>query len=88
MQPHGMCISAGVAHIPEDRQRAGLVGDFSVAENMVLTRYHDDGFSTGIKMDWPQARTVAADLVEQYDVRTPSHPDAGGLPSLAATSKR
>jgi simple sugar transport system ATP-binding protein len=69
---------AGVAHIPEDRQRAGLVGDFSVAENMVLTRYHDDGFSTGIKMDWPKARAVAADLVEQYDVRTPSIQTAAG----------
>jgi simple sugar transport system ATP-binding protein len=69
---------AGVAHIPEDRQRAGLVGDFSVAENMVLTRYHDDGFSTGIKMDWSKARTVAADLVEQYDVRTPSIQTAAG----------
>ncbi len=64
--------SAGVAHIPEDRQRAGLVGDFTVAENMVLTRYHDDEFSHGITMDWPKARSVAADLVEQYDVRTPS----------------
>ncbi len=64
--------SAGVAHIPEDRQRAGLIGDFTVAENMVLTRYHDDEFSTGFKMDWPRARAVATELVEQYDVRTPS----------------
>ena len=64
--------TAGVAHIPEDRQRAGLVGDFSVAENMVLTTYHDDTYSDGLSMDWPKARSVAAELVEQYDVRTPS----------------
>ena len=64
--------SAGIAHIPEDRQRSGLVGDFSVAENMVLTTYHDDAFSHGITMDWPTVRESATRLVEQYDVRTPS----------------
>ncbi len=63
---------AGVAHIPEDRQRAGLVGDFSVAENMVLTTYHDGEYSHGLTMDWPKARDVATKLVDQYDVRTPS----------------
>ena len=69
---------AGVAHIPEDRQRSGLVGDFSVAENMVLTRYHDDEYSSGFSMDWPAARRRAAELVEQYDVRTPSIQTAAG----------
>ncbi|NND74996.1 MAG: ABC transporter ATP-binding protein [Ilumatobacter sp.] len=63
---------AAVAHIPEDRQRSGLVGAFTVAENMVLTRYHDDQFSDGIRMDWDTARSTATTLVEQYDVRTPS----------------
>lgn len=45
----------GIAHIPEDRQRQGLVGGLSVAENLVLTRYHDEEFSNGIIMDWPAA---------------------------------
>ncbi|MGA9279496.1 ABC transporter ATP-binding protein [Ilumatobacter sp.] len=63
---------AGVAHIPEDRQRSGLVGEFSVAENMVLTRYHSDQFSNGVTMDWPSVRSNARELTEQYDVRTPS----------------
>ena len=39
---------AKIAHIPEDRQREGLVPDFSVAENMVLTGYHSEPFSTGV----------------------------------------
>lgn len=63
---------AGVAHIPEDRQRSGLVGSFSVAENMVLTRYHSDEFSNGVTMEWNKVRENARELVEQYDVRTPS----------------
>ena len=63
---------ARIAHIPEDRQRSGLVGAFSVAENMVLTSYASEPFSSGFLMNWSKAREVAAELVEQYDVRTPS----------------
>jgi general nucleoside transport system ATP-binding protein len=69
---------ARVAHIPEDRQRAGLVGTFSVAENMVLTSYHSEPYSTGFRMHWATARDMAASLVDQYDVRTPSITTAAG----------
>ena len=62
----------GIAHIPEDRQRQGLVGGLSIAENLVLTRYHDEEFSNGIVMDWPSAHSVAENLVKEYDIRTPS----------------
>ena len=62
----------GIAHIPEDRQRQGLVGGLSVAENLVLTRYHDEEFSNGVIMDWPAAHRAAEDLIVEYDVRTPS----------------
>ncbi len=60
-----------VAHIPEDRQRSGLVMSFSITENMVLDGYYHEPYSRGIKMDWDQARAKAGELVEQYDVRTP-----------------
>ncbi len=63
---------ADIAHIPEDRQRDGLVPTFSVAENMVLTNYYDEPFSSGVRMHWGTARSRASELVEQYDVRTPS----------------
>ena len=67
--------SLGVAHIPEDRQRQGLVVGLSIGENLVLTRYHDDQFSNGIQMKWGVAHQVAANLVAQYDIRTPSADD-------------
>ena len=63
---------ASVAHIPEDRQRSGLVLDFDVTENIVLDSYYARPFSNGIRMDWPAARRSAQQLVEEYDVRTPS----------------
>jgi general nucleoside transport system ATP-binding protein len=62
----------GIAHVPEDRQRQGLVGGLSVAENLILTRYHDEEFSHGIVMDWPAAHSVAENLIAEYDIRTPS----------------
>ena len=63
---------AGVAHVPEDRQRSGLVLDFTVAENMVLDSYYAEPHSTGISMNWDDVATYSEELVRQYDVRTPS----------------
>ena len=62
----------GMAHIPEDRQRQGLVGGLSVAENLVLTRYHDDQFSHGVIVDWDAADAMAETLIGEYDIRTPN----------------
>ncbi|MEK7295159.1 MAG: ABC transporter ATP-binding protein [Actinomycetota bacterium] len=62
----------GIAHIPEDRLRQGLIAGLTVSENLVLTRYHDDPFSNGLVMHWDEARSLSADLVEKYDIRTPS----------------
>lgn len=62
----------GMAHIPEDRQRQGLVGGLSVAENLVLTRYHDDQFSHGVIVDWDAANAKAETLITEYDIRTPN----------------
>jgi general nucleoside transport system ATP-binding protein len=62
----------GMAHIPEDRQRQGLVGGLSVAENLVLTRYHDEQFSHGVIVDWEAANAIAETLITEYDIRTPN----------------
>ena len=68
----------GMAHIPEDRQRQGLVGGLNVAENLVLTRYHDDQFSHGVIVDWEAADAIAETLITEYDIRTPNKETAVG----------
>ncbi len=60
-----------VAHVPEDRQRSGLVLPFTVTENIVFDSYYEPPISQGIRMRWEEARERAARLVEEYDVRTP-----------------
>ena len=64
--------NASVAHVPEDRQRSGLVMSFSLTENFVLDSYYDEPFSHGIKMDWDRSREEAVRLISEFDVRTPS----------------
>jgi len=60
-----------VAHVPEDRQKSGLVLPFTVTENIVLDSYHEQPISRGVQMNWSAAREQATRLVDEYDVRTP-----------------
>jgi ABC-type uncharacterized transport system ATPase subunit len=70
----------GIAHIPEDRQRNGLVPNFTIAENMVLDTYYSPSFSKGVSMDWPAVHTASAEAVLAFDIRTPSiHEKAANL---------
>jgi simple sugar transport system ATP-binding protein len=62
----------GMAHIPEDRQRSGMIGTFTIAENMVLDSYYDDRFSSGPTLRWPDVYREAAQVVTDFDVRTSS----------------
>jgi len=62
-------LDAGVGHIPEDRQRRGLVLEFSIAENIAL---HDYAKPPDARLGWlfPQRLvTRAARLIKEFDVR-------------------
>lgn len=63
-------MRAGVAHIPEDRQKHGLVLDFKVSENMVLTTYQDPRFGRGGFIDNKAIDEQATKLIQEFDVRT------------------
>ncbi|MHA1549450.1 MAG: ABC transporter ATP-binding protein [Alphaproteobacteria bacterium] len=63
---------AGIAHIPEDRQRSGIIGTFNIAENMVLDTYYDDRYSSGISMHWPAVYKSTAQIIRDFDVRATS----------------
>ncbi len=62
----------GMAHIPEDRQRSGLIAEFDLAENMVLDSYYEPRFSKGVSLDWNAVHSVCVKNVIDFDVRTPS----------------
>ncbi|MCJ7435696.1 MAG: ABC transporter ATP-binding protein [Anaerolineales bacterium] len=65
-------LERGVAHIPEDRQRHGLILSFPIYDNMMLCTYYQPPFARGIVLQEKIIYNNAEVLVEQYDVRTPS----------------
>ena len=62
----------GVGHVPEDRETDGLVGGYSVADNLVLDRYDEPEFSRYGIRNRGAVDALAAELVSQFDIRTPS----------------
>jgi len=65
-------LAAGIAYVPEDRQEDGLIGDFSVADNMVLDQYDKPPFASGINLRLGAIAANAAERVKEFDVRTTS----------------
>ena len=65
-------FAAGLAHVPEDRQRDGLVGSFTVAANLVLNQLRSRPFSRRGRIDRGAVQRHAVQLVEDFDVRTAS----------------
>jgi simple sugar transport system ATP-binding protein len=61
----------GVAHIPEDRQRDGLVLNFPIKDNFILNTYYHT-FAKGFVIDQAKVEMVARQWVKDFDVRTPS----------------
>ena len=72
-------LDLGLGHIPEDRQRRGLVLEFSLADNLAL---HDFDKSPYSRMGWLHPKRIigaARKLLQQFDVR-------GGSPQTLASS--
>lgn len=65
-------------HVPEDRHTYGMVSSYSVAENLVLTAYAKPPFAKGVSVQQAAIESHATELVDQYDVRTPSVRVSGG----------
>lgn len=63
---------SGVGHIPQDRHKFGLVLNYSVAENLVLQTYYKRPYSKFKVLNYKQILQKAEQLIEEYDVRTPS----------------
>ncbi|MGW8319687.1 MAG: ABC transporter ATP-binding protein [Candidatus Promineifilaceae bacterium] len=76
----------GVAHIPEDREKHGLVMSYSVADNLVLNTYYREPFARGVLLQRKAVEANGEKLVEQFDVRTPSIDTTAG--SLSGGNKQ
>jgi general nucleoside transport system ATP-binding protein len=65
-------LEQGMAHVPEDRQKDGLVLSFPVADNLVLNTYYVPPFAHFGMMDHKAILEAAEKRTREFDVRTPS----------------
>jgi simple sugar transport system ATP-binding protein len=71
-KPPRPIIESGVGHVPEDRQRYGLVLSYPVTDNMVLCSYYRSPYARRGVLNHAVIDENAQKLVRQFDVRTPS----------------
>lgn len=65
-------LEAGLGYIPEDRKKDGLVGDFTIAENLMLDGSFGPPFAKGLEIDFANRDRIADELIAEFDIRTPS----------------
>ena len=61
-------FDAGIAHIPEDRHKKGLILDYSVAENLILGRHREPAFSTPAAIDFMRVAAFSAKTAGDYAI--------------------
>ncbi len=63
-------IETGMAHIPEDRHKHGLVLDYTVQENLILKNYYHPPYSNKGIIDWEYVYDHAERIIKDFDVRS------------------
>lgn len=83
---------AGFGYLPEDRQRQGLVLDFSLAENLCLGRHNRPPYASGPSLSAGHMEKDADAIVEEFAVRTPrvgmAHPSRSTARSLSGGNQQ
>ncbi|MEL7608231.1 MAG: ABC transporter ATP-binding protein [Bacillota bacterium] len=65
-------LKNGVAHIPEDRHKRGVVLSMNLVENILLMNYYRSEFAKGEWLKWKHINSYAKNIIEQYNVKTPT----------------
>ncbi|MDF2820424.1 MAG: transporter ATP-binding protein [Clostridiales bacterium] len=66
----------GMAHIPEDRHKDGLVLDYTLKENLVLQTYYLPKYQNHGFIKFNEVREFARKLIDQYDIRSGQDEDS------------
>jgi simple sugar transport system ATP-binding protein len=61
---------AGMAHIPEDRHKHGLVLDYPLSYNLVLQRYFEPKFQNNGFLRYNEINTYSQMLIDRFDIRS------------------
>lgn len=77
---------AGVGHIPEDREKHGLVAAYSIADNLVLNEFDQEPFAKNGIRQFDAVRSNAEALRTEFDIRSSSIGQTAG--SLSGGNKQ
>ncbi len=66
----------GFAHIPEDRQKYGLILDYTLQQNLVLQSYYQPEFQSRGFINFGAVEAYAEKMSERYDIRSAEGPDS------------
>lgn len=64
-------LDAGQAYIPEERMRDGTIKEFTVSENLILEDCGRAPYSRGIFLDFKAIAARSAELVQDFNIKTP-----------------
>jgi len=72
-----------MGYVPEDKNKTGLIDNFTVEENMIIKNFNTPAFTRRGILKWGAIRKAANDLIEEYDIKTrdsatPVHYLSGG----------
>ena len=65
-------LARGIGYIPEDRRKDGLVGEFSIEENLMMNRFHEAPFAKNFSLDLAGRHAFAKQTIDEFDIRTAS----------------
>ncbi|GIU82683.1 MAG: ABC transporter ATP-binding protein [Acidobacteria bacterium] len=65
-------IELGIAHIPEDRQKRGLLLNFDLRENAILGVHHRKSISSNGLINKVAVENHTKEIIERFDVRPPN----------------
>ena len=69
-------LHAGIAFIPESRELDGVIGSFSIAENLILDLHEKAPYSKGINLSAKKVQEEGEKRVAEFDIRTQSIMDS------------
>lgn len=62
--------TSGLSHIPEDRQKHGLVLDYTLEENLALQTYFEDTLQNKGFINFKNRSKYGEELIQSYDIRS------------------
>jgi len=74
--PPSRLLKHGLSYIPEERMRDGAIRDSSVEENLILRDHASKPYANGIFMNFSKIAEHSDQLIEDFDIRTPSRDTA------------